>query len=120
MADILLPAEHWLETNCPRLSQGCSGARGATVRAIEPPANVMADLEVAMAIYDKMGVQWGTDDNPPSRLPRRTWSRIIASTGQTWAEYKEDFQKNGWRDCKVVAPDTWGTYRRYQTGMMPR
>ena len=118
MADILLPAEHWLETNCPRLSQGSSGARGATVRAIEPPANVMADLEVAMAIYDKMGVQWGTDDNPHP-TPEENLDLLIASTGQTWAEYKEDFQKNGWRDCKVVAPDTWGTYRRYQTGMMP-
>ena len=37
----------------------------------------------------------------------------------TWEEYKEDFQKNGWKDAKVVAPDTWGTYRRYETGMMP-
>ncbi len=27
MADILLPAQHWLETDCPRMSQGPSGAR---------------------------------------------------------------------------------------------
>ena len=37
----------------------------------------------------------------------------------TWEEYKEDFQKNGWKDAKVVAPDTWGHVRRYETGMMP-
>ena len=118
MADILLPAEHWIETNCPRLSQGASGARGATVRAVEPPADVMADLETAMAIYKKMGVQWGPDDNPEP-TPEENLDIIIADSGQTWGEYRDDFEKNGWRDCKLVAPDAWGTYRRYETGMMP-
>lgn len=118
MADILLPAEHWIETNCPRLSQGASGARGATVRAVEPPSDVLSDLEVAMRIYEEMGVQWGTDDNPHP-TPEENLDLIIAGSGQTWAEYRDDFQENGWRDCKKVAPDAWGTYRRYETGMMP-
>ena len=34
----------------------------------------------------------------------------------TWAEYKAKFQKDGWWDVKELQPDTWGTYRRYETG----
>ena len=118
MADILLPAEHWIETNCPRLSQGAHGARGATVRAVDPPADVKADLETAMMIYEYMGVDWGTADNPHPNAEENL-DLIIAQSGQTWAEYRDDFEENGWQDCKIVAPDAWGTYRRYETGMMP-
>ena len=122
MADILLPAQHWLETDCPRMSQGPSGAQGATCRAIEPPADTLHDIEIATMIYKYMGKQWGPDENKwPSRIENLD---IMLNTGRqgdptTWEEYKEDFQKNGWKDAKVVAPDTWGTYRRYETGMMP-
>ncbi|MCD8316257.1 MAG: molybdopterin-dependent oxidoreductase, partial [Eggerthellaceae bacterium] len=118
MADILLPAAHWLEVDCPRLSQGASGARGATVAAIDPPSDCKTDLEIAMAIYEKMDKQWGEDDNPHP-TPEENLDLIIADSGQTWQEYKADFEENGWRDCKIVAPETWGTYRRYETGMMP-
>ena len=122
MSDILLPAQHWLETDCPRLSQGPSGGEGATVRAIEPPADTLHDIEITTRIFQEMGVQWGPDDNKwPNRIENLD---IMLNTGRngdpiTWEEYKEDFEKNGWKDCKVIAPDTWGTYRRYETGMMP-
>ena len=112
MADILLPAQHWLETDCPRMSQGPSGAQGATCRAIEPPADTLHDIEIATMIYKYMGKQWGPDENKwPSRIENLD---IMLNTGRqgapiTWEEYKEDFQKNGWKDAKVVAPDTWGT-----------
>lgn len=118
MADILLPAEHWIEVDCPRLSQGASGARGATVRAVEPPADVRSDLEIAMLIYEEMGVQWGKDDNPHP-TPEENLDLIVEMAGETWQEYRDDFEENGWRDCKIVSPDSWGTYRRYETGMMP-
>lgn len=57
MADILLPAQHWMETNCPRMSQGPSGGEGATVRAIDPPADTKADIDIATLIFKKMGKQ---------------------------------------------------------------
>lgn len=118
MADILLPAAHWLETDMPRLSQGAHGARGATCKAVECPADVKYDVEIFTMIYEKMGVPWGPADNP---YPDYEWNLddILAMAGTTWKEFREDFQKNGWKDCKLVAPDTWGTYRRYETGMMP-
>ena len=122
MADILLPAQHWLETDCPRMSQGPSGGQGATVRAIEPPADTKHDIEIATMIYQYMGKQWGPDDNKwPDRIENLD---IMLNTGRqgaptTWEEYRDDFEQNGWKDAKVVAPDTWGTYRRYETGMMP-
>ena len=100
MADILLPAQHWLETDCPRMSQGPSGAQGATCRAIEPPADTLHDIEIATMIYKYMGKQWGPDENKwPSRIENLD---IMLNTGRqgdptTWEEYKEDFQKNGWK-----------------------
>ena len=121
MADILLPAEHWLESSCPRMSQGPSGAMGATVRAIDPPADVLHDVEISTRIYKQMGKQWGPDDNPWPTYEENL--DIMLNTGNpnptTWQEFKEDFEKNGWKDTKVLCPDTWGTYRRYETGMLP-
>ncbi len=122
MSDILLPAQHWLESNCPRMSQGPSGGQGATVRAIEPPADTLHDIEIATRIYKEMGKQWGPADNPWPTYEENL--DIMLNEGRqgeptTWKEYCEDFQQNGWKDAKVVAPATWGTYRRYETGMMP-
>ena len=34
----------------------------------------------------------------------------------SWDEYVEEFQNNGWWDVKTVEPELWGTYRRYETG----
>ncbi|MFR5091368.1 MAG: hypothetical protein ACLTDR_04460 [Adlercreutzia equolifaciens] len=50
---------------------------GPRWRAIEPPANVIADLEVAMAIYDKMGADGVTDDNPSYPHSERTYLLIV-------------------------------------------
>jgi anaerobic selenocysteine-containing dehydrogenase len=123
MSDILLPATHWIEVDLPRLSQGASGARGATVQAVVPPADCKFDLEITTMVYKEMGVPWGHEDDPwPDS--ETNLNLILTNAGtpwedQNWQEYKADFQENGWRDCKVIAPTTWGTYRRYETGMMP-
>ncbi|MCR5582268.1 MAG: molybdopterin-dependent oxidoreductase [Eggerthellaceae bacterium] len=118
MADILLPAAHWLETDMPRLSQGAGGARGATCKAVEKPADVKYDAEIATEIFKRMGVVWGSEADP---WPDYEWNldNILEMAGTTWKEYRADFQENGWKDCKKVAPEAWGTYRRYETGMMP-
>jgi anaerobic selenocysteine-containing dehydrogenase len=38
--------------------------------------------------------------------------------GVTWNEYLDMFQEHGWWDCKVVEPELWGTYRRYEIGAL--
>ena len=124
-ADLLLPAQHWLEVNWPRLSQGSTGAQGATCRAIEPPADCHFDLDIVMDVYKAMGRPWVDPSTTQAKFfgegniyPTydELMEYVLQDTGQTWQEYLDDFQKNGWRDCRKTCPDTWGTYRRYETG----
>jgi anaerobic selenocysteine-containing dehydrogenase len=37
---------------------------------------------------------------------------------KTWKGYVEDFQENGWIDCKKWFPEVWGTYLRHETGAL--
>ena len=123
-ADILLPVYHWMEVDCPRISQGSTGAQGATCRAIEPPGDCHFDVDIVTDVYKAMGVPYA-DDPVGFGLPEGcTWptseqlfDKCVAPMGMTWAEYKEAFQEHGWWDCREIAPETWGTYRRYETGM---
>ena len=120
VADLLLPAQHWIETDCPRISQGGGGAQGATCKAVEGPAETMHDNEIIIRMFKEMGIPWSA--NPDNPWPDHSGSidEWIATSGMTWEEYREDFQKNGWKDCKVINPDQWGTYRRYETGNIPQ
>jgi len=123
MADILLPAHHWLETDCPRQSQGAAGAIGATVRCIEPPADTMHDIDVITHLYELFGKPWGYEDNPyPSRIENLDLMLQFGNMNGlflNWEEFNANFQENGWLDAKVMNPPAWGTYRRYETGMLP-
>ena len=120
MADMLLPVEHWIETNCPRISQGSSGAQGATVRCIEPPADVLHDIEIIIETYKRMGVPWSPVEDNPWPSYEEELDVIIADSGMKWSEYVAEFQKHGWWDCKAINPPFWGTYRRYETGYLPQ
>ena len=122
-ADILLPVYHWMEVDCPRLSQGSTGAQGATCRAIEPPAECRFDVQIVVDVYEAMGITYA--DVPekagyPAGNHYPNWEaqfdRVVAPTGMTWQEYKEAFQEHGWWDCRDINPEQWGTYRRYETG----
>ena len=55
IADIVLPAAHWMELDCIRKSQGSSGSFGATCKAVEPPAEAEPDLKIVMRIFKAMG-----------------------------------------------------------------
>ena len=123
-ADILLPVYHWMEVDCPRISQGSTGVQGATCRAIEPPADTKFDVDIVTEVYKAMDVPYA-DDPVSFGLPEGcTWptseqlfDKCVAPMGMTWREYVEAFQEHGWWDCRAIAPETWGTYRRYETGM---
>ncbi|MDR0514008.1 MAG: molybdopterin-dependent oxidoreductase [Coriobacteriaceae bacterium] len=125
VADLLLPAWHWLEVNCSRVSQGSSGAFGANIRCVQPPADTLWDPLIIMGVAKAMGIFYAPDpQNPwPGSLPDN-WEpgeqfildNAVRSTGKSWKEYAEEFTKNGWWDAKVEEPMRWGTYRRYETG----
>ena len=121
IADLVLPAAHWLEVDCIRKAQGSSGGFGATCRAIDPPGEAESDLKIHIRIFRAMGTPYSAkDENDPWPVDNAdNICNEIALKGfriPTWPEYKEEFQKNGWFDSKIEKPEAWGVYRRYQTG----
>ena len=124
-ADIVLPVLHWLEVDCPRLSQGATGAQGATCRCIEPPADCRFDPQIVVDVYEAMGVPWnddpvgaGYEEGEYWPTYERMFDNVVSGMGMTWEEYKQAFQEHGWWDCREINPEVWGTYRRYETGAM--
>jgi len=124
-ADMLLPVYHWLEVDFPRVSQGSTGAMGATCRAIEPPAECRFDPQIVVDIYERMGVTWadapefvGFSEGEYWPTMERQLDSVVAGFGMTWKEYRQAFQEHGWWDCREINPEGWGTYRRFETGML--
>jgi anaerobic selenocysteine-containing dehydrogenase len=118
MADILLPACHWLEMDSPRPSQGAGGKAGATVRCVEPPGEAKPDYVISELIFKAMNVPYGPDPENPWPGPESELNIAVLATGMTWEQYKDRFQKEGWMDIKTLYPSHWGTYRRYETGVL--
>ena len=114
MADIVLPAQHWLEVDCPRITQGAVGAQGCTVKCVEPPADTHYDPYIITDIYKAMGVPWNQDPEHPYNDDMSEY--FSSKLPVSWDEYKENFEKNGWEDCRAIDSEGWGTYRRYETG----
>ncbi len=120
MADIVFPACHWLEVDCPRISQGSSGGAGANVRCIEPPGECKPDYEFVQLLFKAMRVPYGPDPKDPWPGVEADLDQSVTGLGMTWREYKEKFQKEGWFDVKKLFPKHWGTYRRYEMGVQHR
>lgn len=126
VADILLPAAHWLEVDCMRKSQGSSGAFGATVRCIDPPGEAKPDLEIVIGIFKAVGTPYCDGETDDEKWPIADAERVCNNYGLTgfripeWEDFKKEFQEHGWFDSKVEQPDGWGTYRRYETGKVGR
>jgi anaerobic selenocysteine-containing dehydrogenase len=125
VADLLLPAWHWLEVNCSRVSQGSSGAFGANIRCVEPPAETLWDPLIIMGVCKAMGIPYSPnpEDPWPGDLPTNPWpgeqfilDNAVRGSGKSWDEYAAEFVEKGWWDAKIEEPDRWGTYRRYETG----
>ena len=117
LADILLPVHHWLGVDCVRISQGATGVEGATCRAIEPPADTMWDIDIYTNVVKAMGKEWLSSAESDYPTGEEQLSETTKKAyGMTWPEFRQHFQDNGWTDCKEKYPDTWGTYRRYETG----
>ena len=118
MADIKLPAQHWLEVNSPRKNQGASGAMGATVQCIKPLSDTKSDNEICELMYKEWGQPYHPDPKNPWPGEEAHLNAQVAGMGLTWKEYVDKFQRDGWWDLKKVNPDDWGTYRRYEMGVL--
>jgi anaerobic selenocysteine-containing dehydrogenase len=120
MADIVFPACHWLEMDCPRISQGASGGAGANIRCLEPPGECKPDYEIVQLLFKAMDVPYGPDPENPWPGTEADLDLSVSGFGMTWREYREKFQKEGWFNVKKLFPNHWGTYRRYETGVLRR
>ncbi len=140
MADIILPCQHWTEINNIRVSQGASGGIGLTQKAVEPPVDTKFDYDINRLIFEAMEKQgnvngtwtniagdapgaYAQDDRLEDWFQAHNEKTGFAThyPGCKWEhfeDYKKDFQEHGWFNAKVLEPDRWGTYRRYETGWM--
>ncbi len=140
MADICLPVAHWLEINNIRVSQGASGGIGCTCRAVDPPKDVKFDYDVNRLLFEsfeKEGNINGTWTNIAGDAPGayssderlEDWfqahnevsgfnTRYPGCKWEHWEDFYNDFQEHGWWNAKVLEPNRWGTYRRFETGWM--
>ena len=140
MADIILPCQHWTEINNIRVSQGASGGIGLTQKAVEPPVDTKFDYDINRLLFEAMEKQGninGTWTNIAGDAPGayaqddrlEDWFQAHNDVngfgtqypGCKWEhfeDYRADFQEHGWFNAKVLEPDRWGTYRRFETGWM--
>ncbi len=120
LADIILPARHWLEVPLPRQSQGASGALGACVPVVEPLAESQYDPTIAEMLYQRAGIQWGWDAENPYPTMEEQLDYVVREVAPSWQDFVQQFQDNGWWDVKKIHPDDWGTYRRFMTGFLKK
>ncbi|WP_276914740.1 molybdopterin-containing oxidoreductase family protein [Parvibacter caecicola] len=116
LADILVPARHWLEVDCPRRSQGSGGMEGSHCKCVEPYAESWFDVDIIIQLCKAMNKPWSADPENPWPDSIYELDAAAAPMGLTWEEWKKEFQEKGFRDCKKEYPEDWGTYRRYETG----
>ena len=129
LADVLLPVEHWLEIpGWARISQGAGGAFGLNANCIEPIGDVKFDGQIILDMYKR----WGLAFFDPADEEGDAWGPVskyfdyqVAMTGLKWDEYYDKFQKEGWFNAKKPFGDgstwdgkQWGTYLRYETGIL--
>lgn len=122
MADVLMPAYHWMEMRFPRISQSAHCGLGMNAKCVEAPGDCKSDVLIAIEMYKAFGtIPWDFTD--PTHFPTEdeNLEHMYASSEMPFESYKafeEDFQKNGWQNAKKVYPKVMGTYRRYETGYM--
>jgi anaerobic selenocysteine-containing dehydrogenase len=119
LADILMPVQHWLEVNFPRASMGAAGVEGATIKCIEPPGEARYDPDIINQLGKALGLTYGLYPENPWPEYSFILDKCAEMMGEpSWDAWVEKFQKNGFIDVKVEQPEKWGTYRRYETGVL--
>jgi anaerobic selenocysteine-containing dehydrogenase len=144
LADLALPATHYLENNLLRPSQGAECGLNAQVRCQEPLGEARLDTGQIVQILKNMGIPWWPMDEesaPPwfpkewlsigwpneeqmndlSVLPYTLGFATPGPEGQTlhvenWNDFVEQYQEHGQWDLKEISP--WGYCYRYMLGYL--
>ena len=142
LADLALPATHYLENNLLRPSQGAECGLNAQVRCQEPIGEARLDSGQLVQILKLMGIPWWfeSEETAPPWWPKE-WLDIqwpneeqmndlsvlpykigIADKGpeggtihvENWNDFVEQYQEHGQWDLKEISP--WGFAYRYMLG----
>ncbi|MBQ6453557.1 MAG: molybdopterin-dependent oxidoreductase [Coriobacteriales bacterium] len=118
--DIVMPVLHWIEVDSPRSGQGACGAMGANVACVNGPGETMFDGEIIREFYRYKGMPYNVIPGFPEypSYEQMLDMSVMGFEPKGWKVFVERFAEHGWWDCKIVEPDQWGTYRRYETGFM--
>ena len=144
LADILVPATHFLENSCLRWSQGAESGFGAMVKAVEPLGEAKWDSAQIVQLTKAMGIPWwpSKKEMAPPFWPEEWLStqwpdeqqmlemsvlplvrRMSAPgpdgtqlTAKGWDDFVEQFQEHGQWDLREISPV--GYYRRYMWGWL--
>ena len=129
LADILMPARHWLEIDATRTSQAphVGAQEGATCKCVKPLAETWFDPDIITQLHKRLGVPWVSS----GKTDAEKWPDSITLLSQAcatyknlgfldeyegendWEKFKNLYQKQGMINQKLTNPDTVGTYRRY-------
>lgn len=144
LADVLVPAAHFLEVDNLRISQGAESGFGAQVAAVKPLAEARWDTPEIVQITKRMGIPWWptSAEAAPPWWPKE-WLDIQWPTGEQmnemaivfethglqmpgpdgdkmefkdWGDFVQQWQEHGQWDLRKVTP--LGYYRRHLLGLM--
>ncbi|MDJ1651327.1 MULTISPECIES: molybdopterin-containing oxidoreductase family protein [Gordonibacter] len=144
LADVLVPACHFLEIDTLRISQGAESGFGAQVAVVPPQGEAKWDTIQIIQLCKKMGIPWWptSAETAPPFWPKEwldiQWPdeqqvnemSIFHSTHgmqipgpegkklefKDWDDFKEQWQEHGQWDLREVTPI--GYYRRHMLGYM--
>lgn len=144
LADILVPACHFLEIDTLRISQGAESGFGAQVAVVPPQGEAKWDTIQIIQLCKKMGIPWWptSKETAPPFWPEEwlgiQWPdenqvnemAIMHSTHgmqipgpegkklefKDWADFKQQWQEHGQWDLRDVTPI--GYFRRHLLGWM--
>ena len=142
LADVVVPAKHFLELDAMRLTQGAECGMGAQVKCVEPVGEARWDSEMVVQITKGMGLPWWPvvpEAAPPfwpppwfetqwpngdqmldlTVLPSKFGFAAPGPDGdivhaESWDDFVEQYQEHGQWDLRQVSP--FGYYRRHLWG----
>ncbi len=129
-ADILVPIYHWMEMEFPRISQGPHCGLAMNTPCVEAPGDCKDDPMFMKEFAKAYGFPWNMDEQMGYHLTTHdscvhmyelAQETSMDSNGErlpfdTWDDFAENFQKNGWVNAKQYYKKEMGTYRRWETG----
>ena len=80
---------------------------GSHCKCVEPLGESWFDVDIIIQLCKAMGIPWSADPDDPWPDSIKELDAACEPMGLTWEEWKQEFQKTGFRDCKKEYPDDW-------------